>query len=97
MRIISIFGGSGFIGSELVSELAKNEFEIRLFTRNKIKANHLKIIPRLKFIQLTDDNFLEKINIHVIFSPMKQGLIYFYDRFRVGSHYIIFLSIIIFS
>ena len=45
MRIISIFGGSGFIGSELVSELAKNEFEIRLFTRNKIKANHLKIIP----------------------------------------------------
>jgi uncharacterized protein YbjT (DUF2867 family) len=63
MRIISIFGGSGFIGSELVSELAKNEFEIRLFTRNKIKANHLKIIPRLKFIQLTDDlNIKEKLS-----------------------------------
>ena len=34
MKVISIFGGTGFIGTELVTQLAKMPFKIQLFTRN---------------------------------------------------------------
>jgi len=36
MRVVSIFGGTGFIGTELIHELEKKNYEIRLFTRRKI-------------------------------------------------------------
>lgn len=58
MRVISIFGGSGFIGTELVHELVKKDFEIRLFTRKK-NIYPLHNIPKIKLIQLKSDKNLK--------------------------------------
>lgn len=60
MTIISIFGGSGFIGSELVSELAKAKFKIRIFTKNKLRAKHLEIFPNLELIEYNSSTNLLK-------------------------------------
>ena len=45
MKVISIFGGTGFIGTELINQLVKIPVEIRVFSRKKNKANHLKNLP----------------------------------------------------
>ena len=50
-KVISIFGGAGFIGTELVKELVKKPFEIRIFTRKKNKINYSKFYPRVKVIE----------------------------------------------
>ena len=52
MKVISVFGGSGFLGSELIKSFKKKEIQIRLFTRNKLNANHLKVVPRLEIIEI---------------------------------------------
>ena len=49
MKVISIFGGTGFIGTELINQLVKIPVEIRVFSRKKNKANHLKNLPRVKY------------------------------------------------
>ncbi|MGB1086309.1 MAG: complex I NDUFA9 subunit family protein [Methylophilaceae bacterium] len=60
MNVISIFGGSGFIGSQLIYELAKKKVEIRLFTRDKRYANHLRVFPTLKLIEYQTNSNLSK-------------------------------------
>ena len=60
MKVISVFGGSGFLGSELIKSLKKKEIQIRLFTRNKLNANHLKVVPRLEIIEITKKTNLKK-------------------------------------
>ena len=60
MKVISVFGGSGFLGSELIKSLKKKEIQIRLFTRNKLNANHLKAFPRLDIIEITKKTNLKK-------------------------------------
>ena len=47
MKVISIFGGTGFIGTELINQLVKLPVKILVFTRNKYNANHLKSLPRV--------------------------------------------------
>jgi len=58
MKVISIFGGTGFIGTELINQLYKIPVEIRVFTRKKNKANHLKFLPRVKIIEISSKNLL---------------------------------------
>ena len=53
-KVISIFGGTGFIGTELVKQLAKNPIEIRIFTRKKTKINYSKYSPRIKVISVEE-------------------------------------------
>ena len=53
MKVISIFGGTGFIGTELINQLHKIPVEIRIFTRKKNKANHLKPFHRVKIIEIS--------------------------------------------
>ena len=60
MKVISVFGGSGFLGSELIKSFKKKEIQIRLFTRNKLNANHLKTVPRLEIIEITKKTNLKK-------------------------------------
>ena len=60
MKVISVFGGSGFLGSELIKSFKKKEIQIRLFTRNKLNANHLKTFPRLEIIEITKKTNLKK-------------------------------------
>jgi len=61
MRTISIFGSSGFIGTELIGQLAKKKNEIRVFTRNKIKANHLKVLPNVKIVHYSGNSNLQEL------------------------------------
>ena len=58
MKVISIFGGTGFIGTELINQLVKIPVEIRVFSRKKNKANHLKNLPRVKIIEFSSKNIL---------------------------------------
>ena len=58
MRVISIFGGTGFIGTELINQLVKLPVKILVFTRNKNKANHLKSLPRVTILEFSSQNFL---------------------------------------
>ena len=46
-KILTIFGGSGFIASELVYKLADHFKEIRVLSRNVDKCNHLKVIKNV--------------------------------------------------
>jgi len=52
MKTISIFGGTGFIGTELIGQLAKQKVNINVYTRNINKADKLKVLPRVKLIQI---------------------------------------------
>ena len=58
MKVISIFGGTGFIGTELIKQLAKMPYKIRLFTRNKEKLNNLELNSQVKLINLSSENNL---------------------------------------
>ena len=58
MKVISIFGGTGFIGTELINQLVKMPVKIIVFTRNKNKANHLKTLPRVTILEFNSQNFL---------------------------------------
>ena len=57
MKVISIFGGTGFIGTELINQLAKIPVQIYVFTRKKNKANHLKSLPRVTILEFSSQNF----------------------------------------
>ena len=46
-KILTIFGGSGFIASELVYKLSEHFKEIRVLSRNIEKCNHLKVIKNV--------------------------------------------------
>ncbi len=48
---ISILGGSGFIGKELVSKLSKQNFLVKVLTKNKINTRSLWPIPNVEFLE----------------------------------------------
>jgi len=63
MKTISIFGGTGFIGTELLNQLADMPYKIQLFTRNKKKLSQIKPKPRLELIEFsTNSSLLKKLN-----------------------------------
>ena len=63
-EIITIFGGSGFIASEIVFKLYKHFKEIRLLTRNTEACNHLKVIKNVH-IYLYDPQNVSSYSMHV--------------------------------
>jgi NADH dehydrogenase len=56
MHTISIFGSSGFIGTELIGQLAKKNRKINVFTRNKTKANHLELFPNVNLVAYSENS-----------------------------------------
>ena len=48
MSVISIFGGTGFIGSELIDNLSKKKIEIRIFTQSKKKLEYFSKLSNVK-------------------------------------------------
>lgn len=62
---LTIFGGSGFIATEIVYKLSKNFDEIRLLTRNTQKCNHIKVIKNVK-IHLYDPRIPTSYNSHIM-------------------------------
>jgi NADH dehydrogenase len=66
---LTIFGGSGFIATEIVYKLSKHFTELRLLTRNTQKCNHIKVIKNVK-IFLYDPNIPSSYNKHIIDSDI---------------------------
>ena len=54
MKTVSILGGTGFIGTELITNLSKKNININVFTRNYNKANKFKELPRVKVIEINE-------------------------------------------
>ena len=46
-RTVVIFGASGFLGRYIVNELLKNNWIIKVFVRNPIRAKHLTLMGKL--------------------------------------------------
>jgi NADH dehydrogenase len=63
MQNVTIFGGSGFIGSYLVRELAKSQYNIRIVSRNIDKASELKLCGNLGQITPVCGNVFNKGDI----------------------------------
>lgn len=57
MEKIVIFGGSGFIGSELIIKLANfKNFQVDVITRNKKTIHPLKVLPNVRFHEIKTFN-----------------------------------------
>ena len=63
-NILTIFGGSGFIASEIVYKLSKSFKEIRLLTRNTQACNHLKVIKNIQ-IHLYKPSNVSSYSMHL--------------------------------
>ena len=63
-EILTIFGGSGFIASEIVYKLHKHFKEIRLLTRNTQGCNHLNVIKNIN-IHLYDPLNPSSYSMHI--------------------------------
>ncbi len=62
-KIVTIFGGNGFIGRNLVRDLAKDGFRIRIGTRNPATANHLYVSGVPGQIEVTKVNINSELSI----------------------------------
>ena len=52
MKTVSILGGTGFIGTELITHLSKKNIKINVLTRNFNKAKKFKELPKVKIIEI---------------------------------------------
>ena len=66
---LTIFGGSGFIATEIVCKLSKHFTEVRLLTRNVQKCNHVKVIKNVN-IFLYDPNIQSSYYKHIMDSDI---------------------------
>ena len=53
--LITILGGSGFVGSELIARLIRSGHRVRLLTRGSRAPAHLAVLPNLDF---------RRVNVH---------------------------------
>ncbi|MEX1993806.1 MAG: complex I NDUFA9 subunit family protein [Steroidobacteraceae bacterium] len=61
LRSICVLGGSGFVGTGLVSALARDDWQITVPTRNPAAARHLFPIPSLRLVP-ADIHDAEQLN-----------------------------------
>ena len=66
MKSILITGGTGLIGSRLIKEIDKSEYQIYILTRKKISDKN-----GIKYIQWDPDNF------HIRYISCKKPLLYY--------------------
>ena len=55
-KVIGIFGGSGFIGLELVSLLCKSGYKIKVFSRNPSSIQNLSLLGDIGQISIISGN-----------------------------------------
>ncbi len=64
MKLVTIFGGSGFIGKELAIELSKNpNLQIQIVSRHENKIKDLKVLPNVKFSKINQFNLKEIMHL----------------------------------
>src|SRR5919197_6779427 len=51
LKTLSIWGGSGFVGSHLVNQLTKENYRVRVLTRQRERHRHLLVIPTLELVE----------------------------------------------
>ncbi|HCM90389.1 MULTISPECIES: alpha/beta fold hydrolase [Vagococcus] len=61
---VLIIGATGFIGSELVTQLAKKNINLTLLVRNKEKAHYLKMLNDSKIQLITGDLTLPSLGLN---------------------------------
>jgi len=62
-KTIGIFGGTGFLGEEIVQHLAKSGFKIKIATRNTYLAQNLKVYGDVAQIELCQVNLKSEVSI----------------------------------
>ena len=68
-KILTIFGGSGFVASELVYKLASHFKEVRVLSRNVEKCNRIKVIKNVE-IYLYDPSIISSFTEHLKISDV---------------------------
>lgn len=64
---VCVLGGSGFVGSHIISQLATSGRKIRVLTRRKSHANHLLVLPN---VELVETNIHDQHNLDTAFVGM---------------------------
>ena len=64
MKVVTVFGGSGFLGRYVVRQLASRGFFIRVIARNPNEALFLKVYGKVGQIQLIGGDIKEELKIH---------------------------------
>ena len=59
IRTVAVFGGSGFIGRYIVTELLKEDYLVKVFVRNPDKAKHLTLLGRLGQVEINQCNIMD--------------------------------------
>ena len=62
-KTVAIFGGTGFIGEEIVQHLSKNNYRIKIATRNTYLAQNLKVFGDIAQIELHQVNLKSEESI----------------------------------
>jgi NADH dehydrogenase len=62
-KTVAIFGGTGFIGEEIVQHLSKNSYRIKIATRNVYLAQNLKVYGDIAQIELHQVNLKSEESI----------------------------------
>ena len=64
MEVVTVFGGSGFLGRYVVRQLASRGLFIRVIVRNPNEALFLKVYGKVGQIQLIGGDIKEELKIH---------------------------------
>ena len=64
MDLVTVFGGSGFLGRYVVRQLASRGFFVRVIVRNPNEALFLKVYGKVGQIQLIGGDIKEELKIH---------------------------------
>lgn len=74
MRSATILGGSGFVGTHLVSRLAAEGWRCRVLTRRRERSKHLIVLPQVRVIE---DDVFDRVSLerHCAGSSMLVNLV----------------------
>ena len=70
-KIITIFGGSGFVGRHLIRRLTKNDYRIIVARRSPNLQGHLKPLGNPGHVELVKTNIFNHEDVSCFFSVKK--------------------------